>query len=49
MEANGRGRNIYRHDYEDVAARRVWETAQRDLPALRTVVERELAAKRDPD
>jgi uncharacterized protein with HEPN domain len=41
--------NIYRHDYEDVAARRVWETAQRDLPALRTVVERELAAKRDPD
>ena len=26
--------NVYRHDYEDVAARRVWETVQRDLPVL---------------
>jgi uncharacterized protein with HEPN domain len=34
--------NVYRHNYEDVAARRVWETVQRDLPALQTVVEREL-------
>jgi uncharacterized protein with HEPN domain len=36
--------NVYRHDYEDVAARFVWETVQRDLPALRAVVEGELAA-----
>ena len=35
--------NVYRHDYEDVAARRVWETGRRDLPALRTVVEQELS------
>ena len=35
--------NIYRHDYEDVAARFVWETVQRDLPPLRAVVEQELA------
>jgi uncharacterized protein with HEPN domain len=44
--------NIYRHDYEDVAARRVWETVRRDLPALptlRTVVARELAGGRGPD
>lgn len=24
--------NVYRHDYEDVAARFVWDTVQRDLP-----------------
>jgi uncharacterized protein with HEPN domain len=36
--------NIYRHDYEDVAARHVWDTVQIDLPPLRGVVERELAA-----
>ncbi|MFO1102313.1 MAG: HepT-like ribonuclease domain-containing protein [Methylocystis sp.] len=35
--------NIYRHDYEDVAARYVWETAQRDLPILRAVILSELA------
>jgi uncharacterized protein with HEPN domain len=35
--------NIYRHDYEDVAARYVWETVQRDLPPLRTTVEQEIA------
>jgi uncharacterized protein with HEPN domain len=34
--------NIYRHDYEDVAATRVWDTVQRALPPLRTVVELEL-------
>jgi len=34
--------NVYRHDYEDVAARRVWETVRRDLSALRAMVEREL-------
>jgi uncharacterized protein with HEPN domain len=36
--------NVYRHDYEDVAARFVWDTVQRDLPALRIVVEREIDA-----
>ena len=35
--------NVYRHDYEDVAARYVWDTLQRDLPALRIVVEKEIA------
>ncbi len=35
-------RNIYRHNYEDVAARFVWETVQRDLPSLRAVIAREL-------
>jgi uncharacterized protein with HEPN domain len=34
--------NVYRHDYEDVAARRVWETVRRDLPSLRAAVEQEL-------
>jgi uncharacterized protein with HEPN domain len=35
--------NIYRNDYEDVAARHVWEAVQIDLPPLRVVVARELA------
>jgi uncharacterized protein with HEPN domain len=35
--------NVYRHEYEDVAAHLIWETVQRDLPALRTVIEQELA------
>lgn len=34
--------NVYRHDYEDVAPHFVWETVQRDLPALRAVIEQEL-------
>lgn len=34
--------NIYRHDHEDVAARRVWDTVQIALPPLRAVVEQEL-------
>jgi uncharacterized protein with HEPN domain len=34
--------NIYRHDYEDVAADFVWETVIRALPQLRTVIEAEL-------
>ena len=37
-------RNIYRHDYEDVAAQQVWDTVQIDLPPLRAVIEQELAA-----
>ncbi len=35
--------NVYRHDYEDVAARYVWETVQRSLPPLRVVIAQELA------
>jgi uncharacterized protein with HEPN domain len=34
--------NIYRHDYEDVAARYVWNTLTRDLPVLREVVLQEI-------
>jgi uncharacterized protein with HEPN domain len=37
--------NVYRHDYEDVAAQFVWETVQRALPPLRVVVEGEIARK----
>jgi uncharacterized protein with HEPN domain len=36
--------NIYRHDYEDVAAQHVWDAVQIDLPPLRAEIERELAA-----
>jgi uncharacterized protein with HEPN domain len=35
--------NVYRHDYESVEAYDVWITIQDHLPALRTVVEAELA------
>jgi uncharacterized protein with HEPN domain len=35
--------NVYRHDYEDVAAQYVWETVQLALPPLRSVIEEELA------
>jgi uncharacterized protein with HEPN domain len=34
--------NIYRHEYEDVAARRVWLTVTVSLPLLQSVVEQEL-------
>jgi uncharacterized protein with HEPN domain len=36
--------NIYRHDYEDVAAQHVWDAVQIDLPPLRAVIDQELAA-----
>jgi len=36
--------NIYRHEYEDVAARRVWQTLTVSVPLLLAVVEQELAA-----
>ena len=36
--------NIYRHDYENVAAKLVWDTAQLALPPLRDVVASEIAA-----
>ena len=35
--------NVYRHDYEDVAATQVWEAVLLDLPPLRVVVDREIA------
>jgi uncharacterized protein with HEPN domain len=35
--------NVYRHDYEDVAAQFVWDTVQRALPSLREVVETEVS------
>ena len=34
--------NVYRHDYEDVAAQFVWDTLERALPLLREVIEIEL-------
>jgi uncharacterized protein with HEPN domain len=34
--------NVYRHDYDDVAAQFVWDTVQRALPSLREVVEAEI-------
>ncbi|HVA39484.1 MAG TPA: HepT-like ribonuclease domain-containing protein [Candidatus Binataceae bacterium] len=35
--------NIYRHDYEDVAASYVWVTVHDHLPPLRVVIGHELA------
>lgn len=35
--------NVYRHNYEDVAAHLVWETVQQALPPLKEVLEEELA------
>ena len=37
--------NVYRHDYEDVAAQFLWDTVQHALPLLRAVVERELKGR----
>jgi uncharacterized protein with HEPN domain len=36
--------NVYRHGYENVEAYDVWITIQDHMPALRTVVNAELAA-----
>jgi uncharacterized protein with HEPN domain len=36
--------NVYRHDYEEVAAKVVWDTVQLALPPLRLVVALELGA-----
>jgi uncharacterized protein with HEPN domain len=36
--------NVYRHDYEDVAARYVWSTMKQHLPPLRIVIVAEIAA-----
>jgi len=35
--------NVYRREYEDVAAQYVWDTVRRALPPLRAVIEVELA------
>jgi uncharacterized protein with HEPN domain len=40
--------NIYRHEYEDVAARLVWDTVQLALPPLMEVVCSEIAALEQP-
>ncbi len=40
--------NIYRHDYEDVAASFVWVVLEDHLPSLRLIVEHELAALGGP-
>lgn len=37
--------NVYRHDYEDVAASFVWTTVCNHLPPLRQVVARELGER----
>jgi len=34
--------NVYRHDYQDVAPPRVWDTVQFALPPLRAAIEQEL-------
>ena len=34
--------NVYRHDYEDVAAQFVWDTLQRALPPLKAVIDEEI-------
>ena len=34
--------NVYRHNYEDVAAQYVWDTVQLALPPLRAVIEQEI-------
>ena len=36
--------NIYRHDYEDIAAKLLWDTVQFALPPLRDVIVFEIAA-----
>ncbi len=36
--------NIYRHEYEDVAPRRVWGTLTNNLPILRAAMEQEMTA-----
>jgi uncharacterized protein with HEPN domain len=38
--------NVYRHDYQDVAALRIWDAIKLALPPLRAVIERELDPER---
>src|SRR5665213_1703309 len=37
--------NVYRHDYEDVTVKLVWDTVQMALPSLQDVVASELATQ----
>lgn len=37
--------NVYRHDYEDVAAEFVWDTLERALPLLREAVQIEITQR----
>lgn len=39
--------NVYRHEYEDVAASRVWQTLTVSLPKLLAIIERELPRPED--
>jgi uncharacterized protein with HEPN domain len=39
--------NVYRHDYEDVAAHFVWDTVQHALPALKAALEQETMRRED--
>jgi len=34
--------NVYRHDYEDVAAQLIWDTVQKSMPPLKLVIEAEI-------
>jgi uncharacterized protein with HEPN domain len=40
--------NVYRHEYEGVAPRRVWQTLRLALPPLRAVIQSERAALQVP-
>ena len=40
--------NVYRYDYEDVAASYVWRTVQNSLPPLRAAIQQELIALDTP-
>jgi uncharacterized protein with HEPN domain len=40
--------NIYRHEYEDVAAQAVWDTLKLHLPPLQQIIDLELARFSDP-
>jgi len=40
--------NIFRHEYQRVAAPVVWQTASRSLPALRPVIEAMIAPTPNP-
>jgi hypothetical protein len=38
--------NVYRHDYRDVIALRIWDAVRFALPPLRKVIEQELARRK---
>ncbi len=42
MENIASAGNIYRHDYEDVAAHYLWDTVHLALPPLRVVIQDEI-------